>query len=85
MRVPFRLVVDSTFASSVSSPNSKPARLIWPSRTLSTTNSVLSALTAFVPTPLRPTDFLKARLSYFPPVLILDTQSTTLPRGMPRP
>ena len=85
MRVPLRLVVDSTLASSVSSPRTKPARLIWPSRTLSTTNSVLNAFTALVPTPFRPTDFLNARLSYLPPVLILDTQSTTFPKGMPRP
>ena len=85
MRVPLRLVVDSTFASSVSSPSSKPARFIWPSRTLSTTNSVLSAFTALVPTPFKPTDFLKARLSYLPPVLIFETQSTTFPSGMPRP
>ena len=48
-------------------------------------NSVLKAFTALVPTPLSPTDFLNARLSYLPPVLIFDTQSTTFPNGMPRP
>ncbi len=43
------------------------------------------AFTALVPTPLSPTDFLKARESYFPPVFILETTSTTLPNGIPRP
>ena len=44
-----------------------------------------SALTAFVPTPFNPTDFLKALESYFPPVFIFDTTSTTLPNGIPLP
>ena len=43
------------------------------------------ALTAFVPTPFKPTDFLNARVSYFPPVFILETTSTTLPSGIPLP
>ena len=43
------------------------------------------AFTALVPTPFRPTDFWNAPESYLPPVLILDTQSITLPKGMPRP
>ena len=46
---------------------------------------VLRAFTALVPTPLSPTDFLKARVSYFPPVFILETTSTTFPKGIPRP
>ena len=33
----------------------------------------------------KPTDFLKALESYFPPVFILETTSTTFPNGMPRP
>ena len=34
-----------------------------------------NAFTAFVPTPFRPTDFWNTSVSYFPPVMILDTQS----------
>src|SRR5213075_582396 len=44
-----------------------------------------SALTALVPTPFNPTLNWKTSSLYFAPVLILDTQSTTLPSGMPRP
>ena len=36
-------------------------------------------------TPFSPTDFWNAAVSYFPPVLILDTQSITFPRGIPLP
>ena len=43
------------------------------------------AFTALVPTPFNPIDFLKASLSYFPPVFILETTSTTFPKGIPRP
>ena len=56
-----------------------------PSRTLQMKNSVERALTALMPTPLRPTDFLKALESYLPPVFILDDTSTSFPRGTPRP
>ena len=31
------------------------------------------------------TDFLKALESYLPPVFILETASTTFPKGIPRP
>ena len=44
-----------------------------------------NALTAFIPTPFNPTDFLNTSESYFPPVLILETQSSTFPRGIPLP
>ena len=44
-----------------------------------------NALTAFVPTPLRPTDFLNALVSYLPPVFILETTSTNFPNGIPLP
>jgi hypothetical protein len=42
-------------------------------------------LTAFWPTPFKPTDFWKVSLSYLAPVLMIDTQSMSLPSGMPRP
>jgi hypothetical protein len=44
-----------------------------------------SAFTAFCPTPLRPTAFWNVSLSYFAPVLMIETQSTSFPSGMPRP
>ena len=43
------------------------------------------AFTALIPTPFKPTDFLKASESYFAPVFILDEASTSLPKGIPRP
>jgi hypothetical protein len=42
-------------------------------------------LTALLPTPFRPTENWNTSSLNLPPVLILLTQSTTLPRGMPRP
>ena len=42
-------------------------------------------MTAFAPTPFRPTDFLKAASSNFPPVLRLLVAFTTESSGMPRP
>ena len=45
----------------------------------------LNAFTAFKPTPFKPTDFLKALSSYFPPVLSLLTASIIFPCGIPRP
>ena len=44
-----------------------------------------NALTAFEPTPFKPTDFWNTFVSYFAPVLILETQSSTFPRGIPLP
>ena len=43
------------------------------------------ALTALEPTPFNPTDFLNTLESYLAPVFILDTTSTTLPKGIPLP
>ncbi len=48
-------------------------------------NFFASAFTALVPTPFRPTAFLKALESYLPPVSIFETTSTTFPRGIPLP
>ena len=48
-------------------------------------NCVERALTALMPTPLSPTDFLNALESYFPPVFMREETSTSLPRGTPRP
>ena len=84
-RVPLRIPESSIGASSINSPRLNTARLIFPSLIDSTLKYSDSALTAFVPTPLSPTDFLNALESYFPPVFIFDTQSTTLPKGIPRP
>jgi hypothetical protein len=44
-----------------------------------------SAFTALVPTPFKPTENWKTSSLYLPPVLICETQSTSLPSGMPRP
>jgi hypothetical protein len=48
-------------------------------------NSFDRAFTALVPTPFMPTENWKTSSLNLPPVLICDTQSTTLPSGMPRP
>ena len=57
----------------------------YPSLVDSTLKYSDNALTAFVPTPFKPTAFLNALESYLPPVFIFDTTSTTLPKGIPRP
>ena len=57
--VPF-LFVDSEMGwSSMTSPFSKSTLFCFPSLHEVTSNQVDKAFTAFVPTPLRPTDFLK--------------------------
>ena len=52
-------------------PRSKVARLNLPSRKLATSKLDDSALTALVPTPLRPTENWNTSSLYLPPVLIL--------------
>ena len=66
-------------------PSSKFADFVFPSLVEETIKDDDSALTALVPTPLSPTDFLNALVSYLPPVFILETTSTTLPIGIPLP
>ena len=83
--VPFFSVVTSSLKSSEITPPENSATFTFPSRTDFTMKYSESALTAFVPTPFNPTDFLNALLSYFPPVFILETASTTLPKGIPLP
>ena len=56
-----------------------------PSRTERTVNSSESAFTAFVPTPFIPTENWNASVLNLPPVFSSETQSTTFPRGIPRP
>ncbi len=63
----------------------KLASAYLPSRMLRTKNSWDSALTALVPTPFSPTLNWNTSSLYLAPVLIRDTQSTTLPSGIPRP
>ncbi len=69
----------SSWARLNSARRAMPSRLAW------MTNDELRALTALMPTPLSPTDFLNALLSYFAPVLMIEATSTSFPRGMPRP
>ena len=83
--VPFCSSVFSTAKSSTNSPLSKEAPFFSPSRTEYTLKLEERAFTAFVPTPFNPTDFLNAFESYLPPVFILETTSTTFPKGIPRP
>ena len=71
--------------SLIKTPFSNSEAFVLPSRYDCTLKVELKALTAFVPTPFNPTDFLKALESYFPPVFILLTQSFTFPKGIPRP
>ncbi len=84
-RVPLGSSVSSTGDSSTRLPIEKQTRLHLPSRKAMSSNDDESALTALMPTPLRPTDFLKAAESYLAPVFIFEHTSTTLPSGMPRP
>ena len=83
--VPLRSRVFATRRSFLSFPLANSTTLDSPSRTASARYSIESAFTAFWPTPLSPTAFLKVSLSYFAPVLMTDTQSRSLPSGMPRP
>ena len=83
--VPLLLELDSTGESDLRSPKLNKALLLCLSRLDSTIKLEESAFTALVPTPFKPTDFLKALESYLPPVFILETTSTTFPKGIPRP
>ena len=82
--VPF-LSSELFISSLTNTPNSKSADLLLPSLVDKTLKEEDNAFTAFVPTPLSPTDFLNALVSYFPPVFIFDTTSTTFPIGIPLP
>ena len=81
--VPFLLEVSSSKSWLVRFPCSNSAEADLLSRVDSTLKKDDKALTALVPTPFSPTDFLKALESYFPPVFIFETTSTTLPKGIP--
>ena len=83
--VPFRLDVSFNNSSLVKLPCENSAEALLLSRVDSTLKNDDNAFTAFVPTPFNPTDFLNALESYFPPVFILETTSTTFPNGIPRP
>ena len=83
--VPLASLVLDSFVSSINKPLLKLADFCLPSLKAVTSKSSLKAFTAFVPTPFKPTDFWKALLSYFAPVLILLTTSTILPNGIPLP
>ena len=82
--VPF-LSSELFISSLTNTPNSKSADLLLPSLVDKTLKEEDNAFTAFVPTPLSPTDFLNALVSYLPPVFIFDTTSTTFPIGIPLP
>ena len=83
--VPFLFDVEEGLISSTRTPLSNSAIFIIPSLTEKTENVSDNALTALHPTPFNPTDFLKALVSYFPPVFIFETTSTTFPNGIPLP
>ena len=61
--------------SSITEPRLHITFLTSPSLTASAINFSDNALTAFIPTPLRPTDFLNTFESYLAPVFIFVTQS----------
>ena len=84
-KVPLASVVLTSLVSLINTPFLKVAVLCLPSLNAVTKKSSLSAFTALVPTPFKPTDFWKALLSYLAPVLILLTTSTIFPSGIPRP
>ena len=83
--VPEAVAVSLPRSSETSRPRRNFAVRYFPSRQLVTSKSPERALTALVPTPFSPTENWKTSSLYFPPVLIWLTQSTSLPRGMPRP
>ena len=83
--VPLRSPVFAMRWSFLSLPFANSTTFDSPSRTASARYSTESAFTAFCPTPFSPTAFLKVSLSYLAPVLMIDTQSRSLPSGIPRP
>ena len=83
--VPFFSFEEVNLCSFINSPLLNSAVLDCPSRKAVTLKLIDNAFTALVPTPFNPIDFLNASLSYFPPVFILETTSTTLPNGIPLP
>ena len=83
--VPFLLEDSSNNSLLINLPCSNSAEADLLSLLDSTLKKEDNALTALVPTPFKPTDFLKALESYLPPVFILETTSTTLPNGIPLP
>ena len=85
IKVPFLSSVLTISKSSFIVPFEKTAFLTSPSLNDVTEKESDNALTAFVPTPFKPTDFLNASESYLPPVFILETQSKTFPKGIPLP
>ena len=58
---------------------------IFPSRTEAARKYDERAFVAFMPTPFIPIACLKTLLLYFAPVFTLLTQSSSFPRGIPRP
>ena len=85
MKVPSGSVARRRFSTFCFLPRRKRAYFERPDRQLSTSKASDSAFTALVPTPFSPTENWKTSSLYLPPVCIFDTQSTTLPKGMPRP
>ena len=83
--VPFLLEVSSNNSLFIKFPCSNSAEADLLSLLDSTLKKDDKAFTALVPTPFKPTDFLNAFESYFPPVFILETTSTTFPSGIPLP
>ena len=78
--VPFLSSVFLILSSTTVFPFSNWACFISPSLKDSIWNFVDKAFTALSPTPFNPTDFWKASESYFPPVLIFETQSIRIIR-----
>jgi hypothetical protein len=74
--VPFLCDDSCISGSSTKTPLSKMAVFALPSLKACTLKLSESALTALVPTPFNPTDFLKTLESYLAPVFILETTST---------
>ena len=60
----------------MTSPFANSIALVLPSRNAWTSKNEESALTALIPTPFNPTDFLNASESYFAPVLIRAAQGS---------
>jgi hypothetical protein len=76
-----RLVLRRALVLAKSTPCSNVASANSPSRWLRTVKLVERALTALVPTPLRPTLNWKTSSLYLAPVLICETHSTTCRAG----
>ena len=80
-----RRIVANRVLLEIFSPFLNSTTAIFPSRIEAARKYEESALVALIPTPFIPIACLKTELLYLAPVFTLETQSSSLPSGIPRP